>query len=171
MAAMCDKCKVKPATVQVTHTVNGQKTQRMLCSDCAKQEGMLVNPFMPLAQMMAGMMGESVRPQKSSLSGLACSHCGYDFSRFQETGLLGCPQCYEEFKEYVTPMIRRIHGGLKHMGERPGGGTGAPEQEELALLQKKLMEAVEQEEYEKAAELRDAIRALKGKAENHGTVD
>jgi len=171
MAAMCDKCKVKPATVQVTKTVNGQTTQRMLCSDCAKEEGMLVNHFMPFAQMMAGMMGESVRPQKSSVRGLTCSHCGYDFSKFEETGLLGCPQCYEDFKEYLTPMIRRIQGGLKHMGERPESSSQQPGQEELAQLQKELIQAIELEEYERAAQLRDQIRSLKGKVEKHGTVD
>lgn len=171
MAAMCDKCKLKPATVQVTKTVNGQTTQRMLCSDCAKEEGMLVNHFMPLAQMMAGMMGESVRPQKSSVSGLTCSRCGYDFSKFKESGLLGCPQCYEDFKEYLTPMIRRIQGGLNHLGERPGHCAEVPGQEQLAQLQKQLLLAIEHEEYEKAAELRDQIRSLKGKVESHGTVD
>ena len=171
MAAMCDKCKVNPATVQVTQTVNGQTTQHMLCSECAKKEGMLVSPFMPLAQMMAGMMGESMRPQKSSIKDLSCSRCGYDFSKFQETGLLGCPQCYEDFKEYLSPMIRRIQGGLKHLGERPGHCDEMPGQEKLAQLQKQLISAIEKEEYERAAELRDEIRMLKGKAENHGAMD
>ena len=165
--AMCDKCKKNPATVQVTQTVNGHKTQLMLCADCAREEGMLVNPFMPFAQMMAGMMGESVRPQRGSAGGLTCSRCGYDFSRFKETGLLGCPQCYHDFREYLNPMIRRIQGGLNHLGQRPGKNPESPEDSRLGELQRQLAQAIDQEEYEKAAGLRDEIRALKRKGEGH----
>ncbi len=165
--AMCDKCKKNPATVQVTQTVNGHKTQLMLCADCAREEGMFVNPFMPFAQMMAGMMGESVRPQRGSSGGLTCSQCGYDFSRFKETGLLGCPQCYHDFREYLNPMIRRIQGGLNHLGQRPGKNPESPEDSRLSELQRQLAQAIDQEEYEKAAGIRDEIRALKGKGERH----
>lgn len=165
--AMCDKCKKNPATVQVTQTVNGHKTQLMLCADCAREEGMFVNPFMPFAQMMAGMMGESVRPQRGSSGGLTCSQCGYDFSRFKETGLLGCPQCYHDFREYLNPMIRRIQGGLNHLGQRPGKNPENPEDSRLSELQRQLAQAIDQEEYEKAAGIRDEIRALKGKGERH----
>ena len=58
-------------------------------------------------------------------------------------------------------MIRRIQGGLNHLGERPGHCAEVPGQEQLAQLQKQLLLAIEHEEYEKAAELRDQIRSLK----------
>ena len=117
--------------------------------------------------MMAGMMGESVRPQRGSSGGLTCSQCGYDFSRFKETGLLGCPQCYHDFREYLNPMIRRIQGGLNHLGQRPGKNPENPEDSRLSELQRQLAQAIDQEEYEKAAGIRDEIRALKGKGERH----
>ena len=167
--AMCDRCKKRPATVRVSSTVNGQETEQGLCAQCAMEDGFFSNPFMPFAQMMAGMMGESVRPQRCEEGGLTCSHCGYDFSRFKESGLLGCPQCYRDFSDYLTPMVRRIQGSTSHLGVRPGEtAPAAVVDTRLKSLQKELGQALEQEEYEKAAKLRDEMRALQGGEKEHG---
>ena len=163
--ALCDRCGKNPATIHVSTTVNGKVTEENLCSECARESGVWKDPFMSFAQMMAGMTGETVRPQKTNT--LRCSKCGYDFSRFRETGLLGCPQCYEDFREYLNPMIRRIHGSLTHLGERPGQVISDPVSTRINELQRQLTEAVQNEEYEKAVELRDEIRAIKEKGENH----
>lgn len=56
------------------------------------------------------------------------------FSRFKETGLLGCPQCYHDFREYLNPMIRRIQGGLNLLGQRPGKNPENPEDSGLGEL-------------------------------------
>ena len=64
-------------------------------------------------------------------------------------------------------MIRRIQGGLNHLGQRPGKNPENPEDSRLGELQRQLAQAIDQEEYEKAAGLRDEIRALKGKGEGH----
>jgi len=165
---MCDACGKNPANVHVKKMVNGQVEEKHLCSQCAKEQGLFGQLFSPFAQMMAGMTGESVRPQ---VKGVKCSACGFDFSQFKETGLLGCPQCYQDFAPYLKPMIRRIQGGLTHLGERPGQEESNPAQLELASLKKQLAQAVDQEEYEKAAELRDRIRQMTSKEENDHAVD
>ena len=48
-------------------------------------------------------------------------------------------------------MIRRIQGGLNHLGQRPGKNPESPEDSRLSELQRQLAQAIDQEEYEKAA--------------------
>lgn len=92
-----------------------------------------------------------------------CPLCGAAANDIQKTGKAGCAKCYEVFSDILDPYIRKIHGNVSHQGRIPGGGT--PEQKldrEITRLRQELKDAVEAEEYLKAAELRDKIRELEG---------
>ena len=97
---------------------------------------------------------------------VSCPKCGLDLAGFQQIGKFGCAKCYETFKEYINPLVRKIHGADVHRGLRPGrkrAAKGAP-CGELDALRRELQEAVEKEEYERAAQLRDRIRTLEGRS-------
>ena len=88
-----------------------------------------------------------------------CPVCGCSQERFEQTGRFGCPQCYQTFGGLVPGLLQRMHSGLHHVGKIPAG----QKTEEVAAarrshLQEELDEAIEREDYEEAARLRDEIR-------------
>ena len=92
---------------------------------------------------------------------LVCPNCGMSYRDFQQTGKIGCSVCYATFRRQLEPLLRRIHGSSTHSGKIPHrtGGT-LTMKHTIESLRSSLKECVAQEEYEKAAELRDKIRQL-----------
>lgn len=162
--AMCQRCGKNPATIHVQQIIQGQMSQMELCSSCAAQEGW-GGGFFPMGQigkMMASLMGQDAPASlNQNETSPVCSHCGFPLSDFQHTGLMGCPDCYQAFAQQLEPVIRRVQGSLRHRGITPGQAAeqGQPKGE-LDMLREQLQQAIDQEAYEQAAELRDRIRNL-----------
>jgi protein arginine kinase activator len=164
MAEMvCENCGSTDAVVHLTQIVNNQMSTHHLCERCAAEKGLDSGPEtanLPLIDMIA-QMTEDVGPDPRSTSG-ACSFCGLTFDDFRRTGRLGCPHCYETFATHLPRLLRRIHGGAKHVGKvyLPPDPTASEMEKRLEGLRRKLERAVQSEDFERAAELRDQIRAL-----------
>lgn len=163
----CDHCGERPAAIHLTQIVNNDVTTVHLCETCAEEKGIhseaSVAKF-PLSDFLASM-GEkgAAEALPADQRGGTCEFCGGSLDDFRETGRLGCPQCYESFEGQLRTLLRRIHGSSRHVGEvyfTPGGnGPDAPER--LAdELREQLRRAVEAENFELAAELRDRLRSL-----------
>ena len=83
------------------------------------------------------------------------------YQEFQKLGMLGCANCYQAFKTPMTALLQRVHGNTQHAGRVPGGvHSGTSIRMNIDRLKQKLQRAIADEEYEQAAKLRDAIRAL-----------
>ena len=94
-------------------------------------------------------------------SQVRCSNCVISFSEFREQGRLGCPTCYEEFREDLVPLLENIHEEAVHCGKRPVRSPSQSEdQQRLIQLRNQQNEAIEREDYEAAAKLRDEITEL-----------
>ena len=79
---------------------------------------------------------------------------------FRKTGRLGCPECYAYFAEGLEPLLGAVQRGSQHVGKIPAReSVRVKKTAEVAGLRKALDRAVADEEYEKAAELRDRIRS------------
>jgi protein arginine kinase activator len=91
-----------------------------------------------------------------------CGFCGLTFTDFRETGRLGCPHCWVTFDTHLRGLLRRIHGGTTHLGKvyLPPDSTASDREKRLDGLRRRLQRAVDSEDFERAAELRDQIRAL-----------
>ena len=99
----------------------------------------------------------------------SCPVCGITFFEFRNEGRLGCPHDYVRFDAELEPLILNIHGNTKHIGKRPRRATGDSDwQTDLIRLRRELKEAIEQEDYERASELRDEIRSIEQMAERGG---
>ena len=73
--------------------------------------------------------------------GLACPVCGLTYQRFKEIGRLGCPECYDAFregKEGMPNILRKIHGSTRHQGKYP------KHQEEYVLKRQQIVELRQQ---------------------------
>jgi protein arginine kinase activator len=164
MAEMvCENCGSTEAVVHLTQIVNNQMSTHHLCERCAAEKGLDSAPDtanLPLIDMIA-QMTEDVPPDPRTVAS-ACSFCGLTFDDFRQTGRLGCPHCYETFSTHLPRLLRRIHGGAKHVGKvyLPPDPTASEMEKRLEGLRRKLDRAVQSEDFERAAELRDQIRSL-----------
>ncbi len=158
---LCDQCKKNQATMHTVTIINGAKQEYYLCPECANGAQFKLPSLM---DVLSGFYGGLPAQEQT-----ACA-CSSTLKRFQESGLLGCPQCYQEYRQQLIPVIKRVQGGrLRHVGRRPQGGGTPPATEETQVakelteaerLKLELDEAVANEAYERAAELRDRLRSL-----------
>ena len=160
-AMKCDNCN-KPATVHLTEIKAGKKIEKHLCEQCAAaNEGLPVKSHQPINELLTNfVMAQSGLAREQ---GVTCEQCGISWSEFRQTGLLGCEHDYSLFEKDLVPLLQRAHeGATHHVGKQPArrGGGAAPMKKkvELAKLRKELARAVEAEDYEQAAKLRDQIR-------------
>ena len=161
-------CGEREATIHEVVIRGGKKVERHLCEVCAKRAGMDVGtPATPVVAKVTVVQGPT------------CETCGTSIAEFKHTGLLGCPACYRRFETQLTPLLERAHeGGTHHVGKGPKRLLAAMAREgsqesrlgdaveraaRLGLLRQQLDEAVQNEQYERAAMIRDEIsRAAAG---------
>jgi len=157
----CDNCN-KNATVHLTEVQGGKRVEKHLCEQCAQQaEGIPVKSNMPINELLTNFVMAHSGLQKEA--GTGCEQCGITWTEFRQSGLLGCQHDYTVFEKDLTPLLQRAHeNATHHLGKVPArrGGSGVPmkRQVDLARLRKELAKAVEGEDYERAAKLRDQIR-------------
>ncbi len=165
----CDNCN-KPATVHLTEIKGGKKVEKHLCEQCASaSEGVPMkgahSPHTPINELLTNFVLQHSGLAKET--GTTCEHCGITWAEFRQNGFLGCEHDYTLFEKDLTPLLQRAHeGATHHVGKVPmrRGGTGVPAKRgmDLARLRKELARAVETEDYERAAKLRDQIRQAEG---------
>ncbi len=166
---LCESCKQTQATVHLTEIVNDQMTELHLCEACANQKGTQVESHFGLADLLSGLADFSKTQEPEEVTGKSCPTCGMTYDDFRKVGRLGCSQCYVTFKRALGGLLKRIHGSPIHLGKSPIGLIkpikGKPMdvkeiKSELTELRRKLERAIEKEEFEEAAKLRDQIRRL-----------
>ena len=157
---LCQRCKKNTATVHLTDIVKNEKRERHLCEKCAAEEGVTVKQQVPINELLANFVMEQSGARE--LAKLTCPECGTSFLEFRNSGLLGCPNDYDAFAKALVPLLERAHeGASQHKGKSPArDGVDREKQRQMTALQRQLAEAVEKEDYELAADLRDRIKAL-----------
>jgi protein arginine kinase activator len=156
----CQKC-TKAATLHITEIVSDEQFEELhLCEDCAQKY--LIEPQGKGAGAKGSGLGLTEEGDDlGALSQRECPHCGIKFVEFRNSGRLGCPHDYQEFREELTPLLENIHGEVRHCGKTPRRlPQNKQTQSELMHLRKLLNQAVNKEAYEEAALLRDKIRKL-----------
>jgi protein arginine kinase activator len=161
---ICELCGENPAAVHLTQVLDDQMTVLHLCKACAAEKGVEspeIPDSSPLTDFLAQMdlSGDQPRPDDS---GEGCPFCGLTYGKFRETGRLGCPHCWESFETQLRGLLRRIHGSTRHAGKvyLPADPSAAERRQRLEAMRRKLERAVESEDFERAAELRDSIQEL-----------
>ena len=159
---LCEKCLKRPATVHMQQYINGQVTETHLCQECAAQPDspLSFEQFLHGLLDMFGNMQENVSKQKPETS-YRCAVCGLSFENFKRTGKLGCAECYQTFRREMDPILKNIQGSNRHDGKYPHkAGAGMLNRRKIDKLRLELTKAIEEEQYENAASLRDQIREL-----------
>ena len=174
---LCEKCKKRTATVFYNENINGKTSSYSLCGECAaklreKGEikeitsmiGSFADPFSDLQEnLFGGFFGV---PMQKVLSTQKKCTCGYTYSDIAQKGKVGCPECYRIFRDELSPLLRSVHGTTVHTGTVPSRHRAKRERtERLKLLKKQLQDAIQKEDFEAAASLRDEIRTLQTQTE------
>jgi len=167
---LCVKCQKNPATVHIQQfMLNGVKTELHLCQECTFK---LDNPEMLISfeNMFKGFleqMGSKIFPMGAGNGSVTfkaatpCIRCGMTYDEFKAGGKLGCEVCYKSFHNEVQALLKNVQGSTRHEGKYPRRlGAGILNKRQVSDLRAQLKKAVEDENFEEAAKLRDEIRAL-----------
>jgi protein arginine kinase activator len=160
---LCMLCQKKEARVHLTDLKEGKIKKVDLCEDCAKAKNIEDPAGFALADLLLGLgASEELAGPAAEGADLACPTCGFTQADFKKSGRLGCPACYETFKDGLMGILKSMHKGPRHTGKVPRAlAVGREIQDRIKSLQHSLEEAVALEDYERAARLRDQIKALK----------
>jgi protein arginine kinase activator len=160
---VCDDCHENDAVVQLTAIKDNVVVQLHLCERCAAQRGVetTVNtlPKHPLGEFLNQVQQQLIT---TPTDGAKCSFCGSTMADFRATGRWGCARCYSQFEAGIRELLRRVHGHSRHIGRN----YEAPRSESLersavlSELRERLRRAIDSEQFEQAADLRDRIKGM-----------
>lgn len=169
---LCDLCGKNPATVHLTEIIDEQMNELHLCEECARHKSAQMEQQFGLSDLLAGM-AEFDKPTKETdtESVLKCPNCGLTYADFKKIGRLGCGKCYDTFKKYLVPLLKRIHGSNKHSGKLPLKCAKVTKRKtDLQELRSRLVKAIETEAFEEAARIRDQIKELEKKPSQNNSL-
>jgi len=155
----CQHCN-KHATVHLTEIINGKRIEKHLCEQCAQKEGITINSQGAITELITNLA--NVQEEVREVRELSCPQCNLSWLEFRKSGLLGCPNDYTVFEIPLGAIIARTQeGATSHIGKLPKNPKGSMDKQiSLLRLRQELQEALDHEDYENAARLRDKIRNL-----------
>ena len=161
---LCNVCEKNEAKVHLTQMVEGKIRKVDLCEACAKEKGIDDPTGFSLADVLTGM--EAVQKPEASVADpgnhVECDFCGYTQAEFKKTGRLGCSRCYDVFESGLEQVFKTMHRGVRHTGKVPEKLRSSQElQDRSRDLQARLDDAVNQENFEEAAVLRDELKEVR----------
>ncbi|MGI6562407.1 MAG: UvrB/UvrC motif-containing protein [Clostridia bacterium] len=180
---MCQKCKVREATVTITKLVQNMQITMQLCPECSKSFTHEIHKQISgVNNLLMNLAGTSeLLEQGTDENGMVCHQCDMSFADFRKNGMVGCEECYQTFRDRFASILKKLHGNYRHVGlsyeemkkdtlprteSTENKGVQAKENknenvaEQIKNLKKALEEAVAREEYEEAAKIRDMIRIM-----------
>lgn len=161
---LCENCKKETATTHIKRTVNGVTKEYYLCPECAAKLGFSNFNFFDMNDLWGSLLGN----QNTSIpQAKRCKTCNTSFDEIVKCGKMGCPDCYLEFRNEIMPTLIKMHGKTEHKGTSPEKNstitkTDNAENDEILKLENDLKQAIEAEEFEKAAEIRDILKEKRG---------
>ncbi|MFQ6752388.1 MAG: UvrB/UvrC motif-containing protein [Clostridia bacterium] len=158
----CDKCG-RPSVYRSTLIVNGVSQTTNLCRDCAIQEGVFTTQSSIFDDMFSAF--SDFLPFEK-VENISCPVCKLTMREFKNSGKLGCPNCYEAFREEISKIIKRIAPHEKHKQDtilKPKKSEN--KQDKITALRDEMRKAVAEERYEDAAKIKKQIQKLENKDE------
>jgi protein arginine kinase activator len=169
---LCERCGKNEAAIHLTQIQNNEMTTRHLCEGCAAALGLDAGASpgaaaaAPLADFLA-QMGKAMVSESTTTTAGTCPGCGLTLADFKRTGRLGCARCWSAFEPNLRGLLRKLHGGTQHVGRHylSPDPTEVDRTQRITSLRRSLQRAVDEEDFERAAALRDQIRRLEAQQE------
>lgn len=157
---LCERCNNNEATVKLEHNFNGDKKSAHLCEDCSAE----VEMHMLIGNIFNDILGSTNKKQnmrKHAQPTIKCKTCGLTFSELKKDAVFGCATCYESFSVILKELLMGAHGALTHEGKIPRRmGETIKREKHVSTLRLYMKQAVQEEDFSRAAFLRDQIRRL-----------
>src|SRR3954468_10810941 len=162
---LCETCRERDAVVHLTTIENNAVHQLHLCERCAAERGVettLKTQKHPLGEFLQSVHQQVATAGAVSADNLRCSFCNTTMADFRATGRWGCARCYTNFEAGIRELLRRVQGNHKHVGRsyRPPMSETLERSAVLGELKERLRRAIDNEQFEVAADLRDRIRVM-----------
>src|SRR3989338_2298015 len=146
---LCDICGKNPATVHLTEIIDDQMNELHLCEECAHQKSLQMEQQFGLGDLLGGL-AEFEKPTKEketvAVVHIKCANCGLTYTDFRKIGRLGCSECYNTFKKYLGPLLKKVHGSILQFGKSPYKVVRVlDKKEDLQALRYQLQKAIEAE--------------------------
>jgi protein arginine kinase activator len=157
---LCENCKEREGVFTVTSVAGGEKREVFLCEKCAAERGVQPEPTPP---PQIGQLLQKLHQQPTLVRDAGrCDFCSATLGDFRATGRLGCPRCYAAFEPSLRDLLRRVHGSARHAGRHyePPRRDELERQTQVGELRLQLKRAIEAEQFELAADIRDRLRVL-----------
>lgn len=171
---LCDICKKREATIHIKEVKDGKCISTNLCPECAKEKELqgglgafgfnLAEVIFNVGKMAEGSGEQTPSEKKGKKPLLRCPNCGWTLNKMRRSGgKVGCSECYNTFAKWINMAVEQVQSDSVHVGKHPASKSRGITSIKLEIdkLQLSLVSAVSAEEYEKAAQLRDRINALK----------
>jgi len=164
---LCESCHQNEASVHLTQVVDGKVEKCHLCEACAAEKGIDVHADpMDLSGIMENIKDElahlkdDLAPSQAPGASV-CPVCGMTRKEILKKGRLGCEHCYDCFGAEMLPVVVSMQHSDQHLGKVPKRSSARMKTSvETIRLRRELDKAVAGENYERAAQLRDQIKAL-----------
>lgn len=161
---LCERCGKNEANVQVqAFSMDGQSHTFNLCTECvAKQRAEFGREGADIAKLMGSFFGKLAAHMKAEADEAqyeaTCPGCGKTYEDFKSSGVMGCEKCYGAFAEKVEEILLRNNDSVRYAS----GSSDNAEKRRVRIrkLRGCMKTAIESEDYEQAARLRDEIREL-----------
>jgi len=158
----CEICGLKDAVIHIRQIQKETVHELHICEECAQEKGLIreEDSELPIANLLSGLL-EGKDMTGASEGKDVCPTCGMKATDFRKQGKLGCPDCFTAFEKDVRAIVSQMAARPRHTGklpqtlvlEKPSALPGEGLREELKI-------AVEREDYELAARLRDRLRDI-----------
>jgi len=167
---ICDICQKNNASVHLTEIINDKVIEMHICQACAAAKALKFKDQLSISNLLGGFIDKE---RATGGKAVFCGVCGLTYADFKKYGRFGCANCYTIFKNQLVALLKSIHGSTRYMGKTPAGSVlPAPQAGKIPLSARikearaKLLRAVELENYEEAARLRDEIKKMEDNNSN-----
>ncbi len=156
---LCEKCQQNQATVHMKQIFNGSVTESHLCQECAGGMDIPIS----FENIFHGFLDSFMQTEQGSMHSNAiksCDICGMTYEDIRKSGRFGCENCYSTFKVELEAILKNVQGSTRHEGKFPKRAAGMQLKREIEKLKLEQMKAIENEEYEEAARIRDLLKEM-----------
>jgi len=177
---ICDNCRKNEASIHLIQLDNTGEVRKFdLCKECIRdlsflsEEELISGDIKNSTNILAIDLGFFGSNESFDLFGSLsaagrenkrCQHCNISLNAIKKIGRVGCPRCYDEFKEELNPLIKLIQTGIEHKGKIPlNCNKRLKIEKKIKDLKSMLEEQLIIENFEEAAKLRDKISFLQKK--------
>lgn len=159
----CEICGLKEAVIHIRQIQKESVHELHFCEECAQEKGLIRDEEseLPITNLLAGLIDGKEMPGSAEPGVSACPRCGMKLSDFRKTGKLGCAECFRTFQADLRSILSQMAARPRHAGKLPPSLSGSADSPpDSAGLREELKTAIDNEDYEKAADLRDRLREL-----------